>query len=127
MLSLRHEQPGALETCDVPRRPCARGACGVAALFGSVRDEIGRAATSHQWWRLIQGAITVFDYVDSRSTSRNLFDGPVYVVSRDSLKPYIRPTATADAIYAFYESRDCTLLTSPRSYGERRRIAKQSG
>jgi predicted nucleotidyltransferase len=32
-----------------------------------------------------------------------LFDSPVDVVSRDSLKSYIRPTVTADAIYAFYD------------------------
>ena len=38
--------------------------------------------------------ISVYDYV-------SLFDGPVDVVSRDGLKPYVRPAATADAVYAF--------------------------
>jgi predicted nucleotidyltransferase len=44
---------------------------------------------------------SVFDYVDIKEYIAGLFDGPVDVVSRDSLKPYVRPTATADAIYAF--------------------------
>ena len=30
-----------------------------------------------------------------------LCDGPVDVVSRDGLKPYVRPAATTDAVYAF--------------------------
>jgi len=30
-----------------------------------------------------------------------LFDGPVDVVDREALKPYLAPAATADAIYAF--------------------------
>ena len=29
------------------------------------------------------------------------FDGPVDVVSREGLKPYLKPAATSDAIYAF--------------------------
>jgi len=33
--------------------------------------------------------------------ARGLFEGPVDIVSRDSLKPYVRPPATTDAIYAF--------------------------
>jgi hypothetical protein len=31
----------------------------------------------------------------------SLFDGRVDVVSRDGLKPYVHPAATADAVYAF--------------------------
>ena len=31
----------------------------------------------------------------------SLFDAPVHVVNREALKPYVRPAATADAIYAF--------------------------
>ena len=45
--------------------------------------------------------ITVFDYVGLKEYIGSLFDGPVDVVSRDGLKPYVRPAATADAIYAF--------------------------
>jgi len=43
----------------------------------------------------------VFDYVGLKEYIAGLFDGPVDVVSRDNLKPYVRPAATADAIYAF--------------------------
>jgi hypothetical protein len=43
----------------------------------------------------------VFDYVGLKEYIAGLFDGPVDDVSRDSLKSYIRPTATPDAIYAF--------------------------
>ncbi len=45
--------------------------------------------------------ITVFDYVGLKEYIAGLFDGRVDVVSRDGLKPYVRPAATADAIYAF--------------------------
>jgi predicted nucleotidyltransferase len=45
--------------------------------------------------------ITVYDYAGLKEYIESLFDGPVDVVSRDSLKPYVRPGATADAIYAF--------------------------
>jgi uncharacterized protein len=31
----------------------------------------------------------------------DLFDGPVDVVNREGLKPYVKPAATVDAIYAF--------------------------
>ena len=45
--------------------------------------------------------ITVFDYVGLKEFIASLFDGPVDVVSREGLKPYVRPAATADALYAF--------------------------
>ena len=45
--------------------------------------------------------ITVFDYLDLKEYIAGLFDGPVDVVNRESLKPYVRPDATADAIYSF--------------------------
>ena len=45
--------------------------------------------------------VTVYDYVGLKEFIASLFDGPVDVVSRDGLKPYIRPAATADALYAF--------------------------
>ena len=46
-------------------------------------------------------AIGIFEYVALKDYIAELFDEPVDVVSRDGLKPYIRPAATADAIYAF--------------------------
>ena len=45
--------------------------------------------------------LTVFDYMDIKEYISGLFEGPVDVVNRDALKPYVRPAATADAIYAF--------------------------
>ena len=48
-----------------------------------------------------QAHITVFDYVGLKEFIASLFDGPVDVVSREGLKPYVRPAATADALYAF--------------------------
>ena len=44
--------------------------------------------------------ITVFDYAALKRDVAALFDGPVDVVNRDGLKPYVKPAA-ADAIYAF--------------------------
>jgi len=45
--------------------------------------------------------ITVFDYAGLKDYIANLFDGRVDVVNPDGLKPYLKPAATADAIYAF--------------------------
>ncbi len=45
--------------------------------------------------------VTVFDYVGLKEYIASLFDGPVDVVDREGLKPYVRPAATSDAIYAF--------------------------
>jgi uncharacterized protein len=45
--------------------------------------------------------VTIFNYAGLKDYIAGLFDGPVDVVSRDGLKPYVRPAATADAIYAF--------------------------
>ena len=45
--------------------------------------------------------ITVYDYVGLKEYIAGLFDGGVDVVNRESLKPYVRPAATADAVYVF--------------------------
>jgi uncharacterized protein len=45
--------------------------------------------------------VTVFNYAGLKDYIAGLFDGPVDVVSREGLKPYVRPAATTDAIYAF--------------------------
>ena len=45
--------------------------------------------------------ITVFDYAGLKDYIAELFDGRVDVVNRDGLKPYLKPAATSDAIYAF--------------------------
>src|SRR5580704_7297572 len=45
--------------------------------------------------------VTIFNYAGLKDYIAGLFDEPVDVVSRANLKPYIRPTAAVDAIYAF--------------------------
>jgi predicted nucleotidyltransferase len=45
--------------------------------------------------------VTIFDYAGLKEYIASLFDGRVDVVSRDGLKPYLKPAATAEAIYAF--------------------------
>jgi len=45
--------------------------------------------------------MSVYDYVGLKRYIASLFDGPVDVVNRDGLKPYIRPTAESAAVYAF--------------------------
>ena len=45
--------------------------------------------------------VTIFDYAGVKEFIAGLFDRPVDVVSRESLKPRVRPKATAGALYAF--------------------------
>ena len=45
--------------------------------------------------------VSVYDYVGLKDYIASLFEGPVDVVNREGLKSYVRPTATADAVYAF--------------------------
>ncbi len=45
--------------------------------------------------------ISVYDYVGLKEFIASLFDGPVDVVSRAGLKPYIHSAATTEAVYAF--------------------------
>ena len=73
-----------------------------AALFGRARGD-NRADSDTDI--MIEVApdvrMTVYDYVGLKDYIASLFDGRVDVVSRDGLKPYVRPAVTADAIYAF--------------------------
>jgi len=48
-----------------------------------------------------EARIGVWGYAGLKEYIASLFDGPVDVVNRDGLKPYVRPAATANAIYAF--------------------------
>lgn len=45
--------------------------------------------------------LSVFDYVGLKEYIADLFEGPVDVVSRKGLKPYLRPAVLDDLIYAF--------------------------
>ncbi len=80
----------------------ARGVRRVA-VFGSVARGEGRPDSDIDILVEIdpEAHLTVFDYAGLKDYIAGLFDGPVDVVNRDGLKPYVRPAATADAIYAF--------------------------
>jgi len=45
--------------------------------------------------------IDVYAYAGLKLFIARLLDGPVDVVDREGLKSYVRPAATADALYAF--------------------------
>ena len=74
-----------------------------AALFGSrARGDQRPESDTDIMIEFDPGArITVFDYAGLKDYIAALFDGQVDVVNRDRLKPYVKPAATADAIYAF--------------------------
>jgi predicted nucleotidyltransferase len=74
-----------------------------AAVFGSVARGEDRPDSDIDIMIEVdpEAHITVYDYVGLKEFVAGLFDGRVDVVSRDGLKPYVRPAATADAIYAF--------------------------
>jgi len=73
-----------------------------AALFGSVARGENRPDSDIDIMIEIEpeADIGVFEYAGIKQYIASLFDGPVDVVSRDNLKPFIRP-AVADAVYAF--------------------------
>lgn len=48
-----------------------------------------------------EARVTVFDYAGLKDYIATLLDGPVDVVNVEGLKPYVKPAAIADAIYAF--------------------------
>jgi predicted nucleotidyltransferase len=74
-----------------------------AALFGSRARGDARPDSDTDIMIEIDptARIGVWEYVGLKEYIASLFDGPVDVVNRDGLKPYVRPAATADAIYAF--------------------------
>jgi len=74
-----------------------------AALFGSrARGDQRPASDTDIMIEFDPSAgITVFDYAGLKDYIAALFDGRVDVVDRDGLKPYVKPAATTDAIYAF--------------------------
>lgn len=84
------------------KRSCARGVRH-AALFGSRgRGTATPASDTDVMLDLDLDAVgDVYDYVGLKEYVASLFSGQVDVVSRSSLKSYIRPQAEAEAVYAF--------------------------
>jgi predicted nucleotidyltransferase len=74
-----------------------------AALFGSRARGDARPDSDTDIMIDIdpEAPVGVYEYVGIKDYIAGLFDGPVDVVDREGLKPYVRPGATADAIYAF--------------------------
>lgn len=74
-----------------------------AALFGSVARGDDRPGSDIDILVDLDAEVvrTVFDYVGVKHLISDMFEGPVDVVDRASLKVHVRPSATADAIYAF--------------------------
>ena len=74
-----------------------------AALFGSRArgDERPDSDTDIMIETDPAARIGVYEHVALKDYIASLFDGPVDVVSREGLKPFVRPAVTADAIYAF--------------------------
>ena len=73
-----------------------------AALFGSVaRDEADGESDIDILIKLAPDAqLDLWAYVGLKSYVAELFTTPVDVVDVDALKPHVRGSATADAIYA---------------------------
>jgi len=74
-----------------------------AALFGSTaRGQAKRSSDIDIMVDLHPDAhLSVFDYVGVKDFIAGLFDHPVDVVNNDGLKPFVKPGALADAVYAF--------------------------
>ena len=74
-----------------------------AAVFGSrARGDAGPDSDTDIMIEIDTDAhIGVWGYAGLKEYIATLFDGPVDVVDREALKPYVAPAATADPIYAF--------------------------
>lgn len=74
-----------------------------AALFGSrARDDAGADSDTDILIEIDPEApVGVYEYVRIKEYIASLFEGRVDVVDRAGLKPYVRPAAIDDAVYAF--------------------------
>lgn len=74
-----------------------------AALFGSrARGDHGPESDTDIMIEFDPAAaVGVYEYVRIKEYIASLFEGRVDIVDREGLKPYVRPAATVDAIYAF--------------------------
>jgi predicted nucleotidyltransferase len=74
-----------------------------AALFGSrARGENTPTSDTDIMIEIDPDAhIGVWGYAGVKTYIASMFDGPVDVVDREALKPYVKTAAIADAVYAF--------------------------
>jgi len=74
-----------------------------AALFGSRARGDDRPDSDIDILIEIEPEIVqdVYDYVGLKNFIAALFTRPIDVVDRNALKPYVRPPAEGDAVYAF--------------------------
>ena len=74
-----------------------------AALFGSRARNEARPDSDTDIMIEIdpEARIGLWDYVGIKDFIAGLFEGPVDVVKRKTLKPYVRGSVIGDAIYAF--------------------------
>jgi predicted nucleotidyltransferase len=74
-----------------------------AALFGSLARGDNRPDSDSDIMIEIdlEAVRDVYAYVGLKSYIAGLFKGPVDVVDRAALKPYVRPPAEAEAVHAF--------------------------
>jgi uncharacterized protein len=93
----------AIETLRRSQRALRERGVVHAALFGSLARGDNHSGSDIDIMIELDpnSRMTVFDYVDLKEYIADLFEGPVDVVNRDALKSYVRPVATAGAIYAF--------------------------
>jgi hypothetical protein len=80
----------------------ARGVARVA-LFGSLaRGDVHRGSDIDIMVELAPEArMDLFRYVGIVQSIEELFPTPVEIANREGLKPFVRPSAERDAIYAF--------------------------
>jgi predicted nucleotidyltransferase len=72
-----------------------------AALFGARDGACADSDTDIMIGIDPEAHTGVWGYAAPKEYIASLFDGPVDVVNRKGLRPYLRPTATTDAIHAF--------------------------
>jgi predicted nucleotidyltransferase len=72
-----------------------------AALFGSRARGDARPDSDTDIEIDPDAPVGVWEYAGIKRYVASLFESPVDVVDRAALKPYVRPAAASDAIYAF--------------------------